>query len=248
MNARAFTLVEMLVVMAIVAVLAGLLLPALNAVKTSAHGMACGNNLRQIGMGAASYAGDWRGRMLMQDPWGAYKDADPGDHANSNRWHIALLRGGHLGEAINANYLSAKITGHGNPLFRCHTLQSKLLTWNHYAVSRHFSNWDRGLTGSTNVNAVVQPDGVVYMSEFNAADYTAGTGEWRGMWPGALANFSGGGWGRASIGYNHGKAANVLMASGRVDRLGAARLVPASLSTATAMDAGGARWNPFVAP
>ncbi|MCK6488855.1 MAG: hypothetical protein L6R48_11090 [Planctomycetes bacterium] len=179
---------------------------------------------------------------------GAYQDADPGDHANSNRWHIALLRGGHLGETINANYLSAKITGRGNPLFRCQTLKPKLLTWNHYAVSRYFSNWDRGIAGSTGLNAVVQPDEVVYLSEFNAADYTAGTGEWRGMWPGALANFSAGGWGRATIGFNHGKAANVLMVSGRVDRLGAARLVPASLSTATPMDAGGARWHPFLAP
>jgi prepilin-type N-terminal cleavage/methylation domain-containing protein/prepilin-type processing-associated H-X9-DG protein len=54
-----FTLLELLVVMAIVAVLAGLLLPAVGAVRTAARSAVCGSQFRQIGMGVLAYANDW---------------------------------------------------------------------------------------------------------------------------------------------------------------------------------------------
>lgn len=58
---RAFTLVELLVVLAIVGLLAGLLLPALGRSKASAQRLRCTGNLRQLGLAAQMYWDDHAG-------------------------------------------------------------------------------------------------------------------------------------------------------------------------------------------
>jgi prepilin-type N-terminal cleavage/methylation domain-containing protein len=49
--ARAFTLVELLIVMAVIGVLVALLMPVLGLARESARAAQCQNNLRQIGLG-----------------------------------------------------------------------------------------------------------------------------------------------------------------------------------------------------
>jgi len=74
-----FTLVELLVVMAVVSILASLLLPTLRAAQKAARTAVCQSNLKQIGVGFRLYANDGEERL------------PPGGTPLSWDWDIAIM-------------------------------------------------------------------------------------------------------------------------------------------------------------
>ena len=61
---KSFTLIELLIVVAIIAILAAMLLPALNKARQAAYATMCQNNASQISKGFIMYAGDYQDWML----------------------------------------------------------------------------------------------------------------------------------------------------------------------------------------
>jgi len=76
---RAFTLIELMVVIAIIALLVALLVPALSRAKESGRRTACASNIRQLNVAMAIYIGDNEGSFPLVTV--------------SNQWPAQLYRG-----------------------------------------------------------------------------------------------------------------------------------------------------------
>lgn len=95
-TSNAFTLIELLIVVAILAILAALLLPALKGARDKAKSMDCVNNLRQIHLGFNLFASDNENRY----PW-------------TYSWNNSLGTAGYFG--AGETYYNRKRW----PVFRC---------------------------------------------------------------------------------------------------------------------------------
>jgi prepilin-type N-terminal cleavage/methylation domain-containing protein/prepilin-type processing-associated H-X9-DG protein len=74
---RAFTLIELLVVIAIIGILASLLLPALASSKEKAKGIACINNLKQLGVAVRMYSDENDGKLPLAEPLPTMPSTNP---------------------------------------------------------------------------------------------------------------------------------------------------------------------------
>jgi prepilin-type processing-associated H-X9-DG protein/prepilin-type N-terminal cleavage/methylation domain-containing protein len=87
--ARAFTLMELLVVLALTAVLLGLLVPAVQKVRATASRAACTNNLKQHGLALLQFESD-RGRLPPGAVYGPLAEAGVATDALHGCWPFLL--------------------------------------------------------------------------------------------------------------------------------------------------------------
>ena len=106
---RGYTLLEILVVIAIVGILAGLLIPAVLSARQSAQRTACSSNLRQLGMAFQLYAQNHGDRFPHEDAGSA------GDYPTGFCWFDLLdgyLTGQNLSRLKQCPSFSGNINWH----------------------------------------------------------------------------------------------------------------------------------------
>lgn len=92
-NSRGFTLIEMLVVVAIIALLIAMLVPTIGGVMAQARTVGCLNNLRQQAAAILAYAGEREGEL-------PFFEIEARDHGFNDNWAAQLVRGGYLDAPI----------------------------------------------------------------------------------------------------------------------------------------------------
>ncbi len=108
---RGFTIVELLVVISIIALLVGMLLPAIGKARDSAMLRQSSSNLRQLGAAHQLYASEWNDRQfqLARDNFGAFGNNLPQYFASRGSYIIPL------GWAQGFQWIFAPEHGHYEP-------------------------------------------------------------------------------------------------------------------------------------
>ncbi len=139
MDKRAFTLVELLVVISIIALLIALLLPALKNARAATRTTLCLSNDRQVAVALLSFAADHGGRMVPAYNWDTNPAIAQWQRGNVPTGFWRVIEGGYLPASIenipNQNgsmYNNLRY----NPVLQCPETQKQVSLWDQ-TFSRH---------------------------------------------------------------------------------------------------------------
>ena len=143
MKKRTFTLIELMVVIAIIAILAAMLLPALRSARERGQRANCTGNLKQLGIAFSSYTSSSNGWYPPSD-WNALKTYVYGDsqgNTEKNKWNWAYqfqqeqLVGGRIWKCPTlSSVIASKADGTDTYYFRDLTKQqANAASWTYIA-------------------------------------------------------------------------------------------------------------------
>ena len=169
---HAFSLVDVLVTIAVISLLIGLMMPTLAGVRDATRKVVCSSNIRQLGIGLHMYTSDWKG-VLPDSVYSSKRVADPAAQPSSmmslrldavNSWDgLGKMFPAYIG-ASGAFYCVAHT---GN-----HRLDQYTNEWNGNPGLVYSNYQYRSLPGQTRIdqiqnNRALVADGLATQADFN---------------------------------------------------------------------------------
>ncbi len=202
-NARAFTLVELLVVIGVIAVLIGILMPALVKARQAAVRTQCMSNHRQVMMGLFQYVNEFRGVLPPFER--TYTEPVSGRYP----WYANR----HIGKFIQNSKMDT--TNNNSPVGVCPALGSKA-SWDDIVGIGINECWDNGMGWGNNKLSSIRLSSDTLMFVDVARDSNKKSFLMEQLYQGDASPRSWSGSGRV-VAYRHGKQTVASFADGHVE-------------------------------